>query len=251
MTSAGPAMTPASPASAGARAEHQHEDLRHVVAEHRDHVRMGQRRLDDDADARARQPDEQRGEHRHRRQQHEHAIGRIGGVEQAKRDEIQRRRNAIIDRQFSPEHLHELFDDERQAEGEQQFGDVAEAVQAAQTVALDQRPDRADGDRRDEEPGPEADPAADLEAEIGADHVEAGVGEVEHAHHAEDQRQAARHHEQQHAVEHAVQGRERDELQHRSLKSRRSGGGRSARRRVFLLTDAPSCRWSAGPCRSP
>ena len=86
-----------------------------------------------------------------------------------------------------------------------------------QPVALDKRADRADHQRRQNEPGPESDATADLEAEIGAEHVEARVGEIEHAHHAEDQRQAARHHEEQHAVEHAVQRREGDELQHRSL----------------------------------
>ena len=36
----------------GAGAEHEHEDPRHVVAEHRDHVGMRQRRLDDEADPR-------------------------------------------------------------------------------------------------------------------------------------------------------------------------------------------------------
>ena len=57
-------------------AEHEHENARHVVAEHRHHVGMGQRRLDDEADPRPLQCDEKRREHRHRRQEHEHAIGR-------------------------------------------------------------------------------------------------------------------------------------------------------------------------------
>ena len=50
-----------------AGAEHQHEDLRHVMAEHRHHVRMGQRGLNDQADARAGQHGEQRHEHRRSR----------------------------------------------------------------------------------------------------------------------------------------------------------------------------------------
>ncbi len=234
MTSAGPAMTPASPGERRAGAEHEHEYPRHVVAKHGDHVRMRQRRLDDDADPRPRQREEERGEHRHRRQQHEHTIGRIGGVEQAKRHEIQRGRHAIVDRQFAPEHLHDLFDDEGEPESEQKLGDVAEAMQPPQAVALDQRADNADDQRREDEPRPEADPPADLEAEIGAEHVEARVGEVEHAHHAEDQRQAARHHEQQHAVEHAVEGREGDKLKHPSPAWRRSAaGGRPPRSAVY------------------
>src|SRR3546814_9546316 len=38
-------------------------------------------------------------------------------------------------------------------------------------------------------------------------HVERRVGEVQHAHHPEDQRQAGRDHEQQQAVDHAVEQR--------------------------------------------
>ena len=52
---------------------------------------------------------------------------------------------------------------------------------------------------------------ADGERQIGADHVDAGMGEIQHAHHAEDQRQSAGQHEQQHAVDEAVeQGNEDD-----------------------------------------
>jgi hypothetical protein len=50
-----PPITPASPASAAAAAEHQHEHPRHVVAQGLDHLGVGQRGLDHQADARARQ----------------------------------------------------------------------------------------------------------------------------------------------------------------------------------------------------
>ena len=202
------------------------------MAEHRHHIRMGQRGLNDQADACAGQHGEQRREHRDRDQQHEHAIGGIGGVEQAKRHEIELRRHAVVNRQFAPDHLHQLFDDEGEPKGEQKLRDMAAPVQTPQAVALDERPDHADHQRRQDEAGPEADAAADLEAEIGPEHVEARVGEIEHAHHAEDQRKAARHHEKQHAVEHAVQRRECDELQHRSL-----AVGASARATPRLCVD--------------
>ena len=42
----------------------------------------------------------------------------------------------------------------------------------------------------------------------------AGVGEVEHAHHAEDEGEAARQHEEEQAVDDAVEEREGDELEH-------------------------------------
>ena len=85
-----------------ARAEHQHEQARHVVPQHRDHVRMGQRRLNDEADARPGQHDEQRREHRHRDQEHEHAIGGIVRIEEAKGDEIERRRRRYSRRAICP-----------------------------------------------------------------------------------------------------------------------------------------------------
>ncbi len=67
VTRAGPAITPATAASARADAEHQHEDAPDIVAEMADHVRMGQRRLHDQADPRALQHDQQRHEDHDRR----------------------------------------------------------------------------------------------------------------------------------------------------------------------------------------
>lgn len=58
---------------------------------------------------------------------------------------------------------------------------------------------------RDDEGGPEADVEADRVGEICSQHVGAGMGEVQHAHHAEDERETARQHEQQHAVDEAVE----------------------------------------------
>ena len=66
-------------------------------------------------------------------------------------------------------------------------GDVAVLVHVAQAVALHRCADHADQQRREHQRRPEADPAAELEAEERAQHVEAGMGEVEHAHHAEDE----------------------------------------------------------------
>jgi hypothetical protein len=67
------------------RVAQRRASARRSMAEHGDHVRTGQRGLNDQANARASQHGEQRCEHRDRCEQHEHAIGGIGGVEQAKR----------------------------------------------------------------------------------------------------------------------------------------------------------------------
>ena len=55
----------------GAAAEHQHEHARHVVAERLDHLRMRQRGLDHEADARAREQQPERQQHQQRHQHHE------------------------------------------------------------------------------------------------------------------------------------------------------------------------------------
>ena len=65
-------------------------------------------------------------------------------------------------------------------------------------------------DVRADQARPEASPFGDLVADEGAEHVEAGVGEIQHAHHGEDQRQTAGHQEQQQAVKHAVQCGDQD-----------------------------------------
>ena len=80
---------------------------------------------------------------------------------------------------------------------------------------------------------PEADPAAEFVGEIGAEHVDAGMGEVQHAHHAEDQRKAARQHEQQHAVDQTIQQGDQTDLhgitKPLSLRAERSNPGRTVR----------------------
>ena len=127
--------------------------------------------------------------------------------------EIERGRHAIRQRQHAPGHLHGAADDEHQAEGEQQFGDMSVVVHAPEPPHLDRRADRAAQHRGQHEGRPEADPVADLIGEVGAEHVDAGMGEVQHAHHAEDQCEPARQHEQQHAVNQAIQQGDHTDLQ--------------------------------------
>ncbi len=91
---------------------------------------------------------------------------------------------------------------------------MAVLVDAAQAVALDGGADRARQQWRDHERGPEAEPAADLKSEERAEHVEAGMREIEHAEHAEDDGEPARHQEQQHAEQHTVQRGDDDQFKH-------------------------------------
>ena len=91
---------------------------------------------------------------------------------------------------------------------------MAVLVHAAQAEALDAGADRAGQQRRDQQRRPEAEPAGDLKSEEGAEHVEARMREVQHAEHAEDDGQAARHQKQQHAVQHTVERGDDDQFKH-------------------------------------
>ena len=62
----------------------------------------------------------------------------VGAVDREQRP-VEDGRHAVGHRQQPPGHLHRLVDDEGEAEGEQQLGDVAVPVDPAQPVHLDER----------------------------------------------------------------------------------------------------------------
>ena len=121
---------------------------------------------------------------------------------------------------------------------------MAVVVDPPQPPDLDRRADQAAQDRRDDQRRKETDELADGERQIGADHVDAGMGEIQHAHHAEDQRQSAGQHEQQHAVDQAVEQGNEDYLHDRlvSPTDRLSGAVYSGR---FILQIVGSVRSAA------
>src|SRR5205823_13458085 len=85
---------------------------------------------------------------------------------------LQGRGYAVIDRCLAPDELHHLDGEKAQPEGEEQFGDVPEAVGLADAEPLDQRAEDADEKRREEERSPERDRAPDLVREIRPEHEE-------------------------------------------------------------------------------
>jgi hypothetical protein len=54
--------------------------------------------------------------------------------------EIEQGRNAVGHRQHAPGHLHHALDDEDEAEGEEQLGDMAVGMHAAKPEHLDRGP---------------------------------------------------------------------------------------------------------------
>jgi hypothetical protein len=106
----------------------------------------------------------------------------------------------------SPEHGHELVEEENQAEGGEHLIEVIALVERAQRDDLG---DDADGERgREREDDGEREAARLGEeggGEVRAHHVERAVGQVDEVHDPEDQRQPRRHEEEHHAELQAVQ----------------------------------------------
>ena len=96
---------------------------------------------------------------------------------------------------------------------------MAEFVHGAKSVPLNQGTDEANEEGRQDQTWPIAHVTADLIAKVGAQHVEARVSKVQHAHHAENERQSAGQQEQQHAVKQAVQTGKDNKFEHRAVAS--------------------------------
>jgi hypothetical protein len=127
----------------GTAAEDEHEDPGHVVAEGLDRLRMGERRLDHQADAGAGEQQPDREQHQQREQHDERAGLRELGAEEREERPLQLRRQGIGHGGAAPDELHHLEDQVRQAEGDQQLGHVAELVHPAQAVALERGAEQA------------------------------------------------------------------------------------------------------------
>ena len=89
---------------------------------------------------------------------------------------------------------HEILDGERDAEGREQLEQFRRLVDATQQDDLDQRSDRGDDDRGEGDRAPEADRAAqpirEREADVGAQHEERAMREIDDAGDAKDDREA-------------------------------------------------------------
>ena len=91
---------------------------------------------------------------------------------------------------------HEVLDHQRQAEGREQLEQLRRMIDPPQQHHLDDHADHRDDQRRGDDAAPEAERAGEAlgqrEGDIGAEHVEGAVGEIDDPRHAEDDRQARR-----------------------------------------------------------
>ncbi|ENR05306.1 hypothetical protein H716_03158 [Brucella ovis IntaBari-2001-319-5096] len=110
--------------------------------------------------------------------------------------------NAVFDGEIAVENLDDFSNDHREAERDQQFMRMAESVDTAQNEAFDQN---ADDHGRNQDCKPEAGKRLKRVSEIGSHHIEGSMCEVENPHHAENEGETRRNHEQQQSVDRAVQ----------------------------------------------
>jgi len=162
---------------------------------------MGQRGLHDEADARALQQQPQRDEHADGDRHHEDAQRRIVRAPEGEERLLEDRGRRVGQRILAPDQLDDLLDQIGEAEGEQELRDVTVAMDMPEAETLDHRTEETNQKGRQDHRQPEARHRTDRVGQIGAEHVEARMGEIEHSHHREDEGQSARQHEQQKAVQ--------------------------------------------------
>ncbi len=139
-------------------------------------------------------------------------------------DAAQEIRDAGAERLHAPDQPDHLAQHHGEPEGEQQIGAaVAAAVEVAQQGPLEHHADEPDHDRRDHERDQEA--AGEhvrRVADIGAEHENDAVREIDDAHDAEDQRQPTGDEEQDRGLRERIEALRQDEAEpiHRTLSVR-------------------------------
>ena len=144
-----------------------------------------------DADPGAGQQQIDEGKYQQRDNAHQQPVERVVGAEHLERGEVEELRHPVFHREVAVEQLDQLNNDERQAKGQQQFVGVPVLVYATQEEALDNHPDQSHQHGRKQHRADKADVFLQGVGQVGAHHIKGGMGEIEHAHHAKDQRQAS------------------------------------------------------------
>ena len=119
-----------------------------------------------------------------------------------------------------PDHDHQLTDDQDHTEGRQQLEQLGRLIDAPEQQYLDPGADQADHKRGQQERRPEAErraataePAGEGHRQIGAEHVERAVSEIDDPGHAKDDRQAAGNQKQRRRRGEAVEELDDQEVQ--------------------------------------
>ena len=177
----------------GAEREHGGEQHGLIDAERADHLAVLRRRPHQPAEARAREREMQRQQHHRADKNQEQVVARQLAAEHF--DRAAQARRARPEQVFrSPQPERGVVDDQHQREGGEQLEQFGRAINPPQQHDLDQRADDADDKRGGDDAAPEAERAADMGGEgigdVGPQHIEGPVRDIDDAGDAEDQRQA-------------------------------------------------------------
>ena len=207
---------PPRPGQEGAEHEDGREEPRLVDAERGDHLAVLGGGADQDAPARAveEQPEAERDQ---RAEDDDREV--VGGKELA-RDRHragQARRGGTGLVVGAPEIADDVGGHQHEREGEQELVELGRAVDAAEQQDLDQTAQHRDHDRRErgrarvEGRRPAGQRRGERVGQVGGEHVEGAVGEVDDARDAEDQREPGRDEEEEHRVGEAAQELDEEE----------------------------------------
>ena len=179
-----------------------------VDAERAHHLPVLGRGPDQGAPAGALKEQPQGAEHHEAQRDEGEVVLRQPGAENVHRALEPRRRRA--EQVFRPPHQEgEVLDDEDHAEGRDELEELRGLVHPPQDQELDDHPDDADGEAREQDRRPEADrPAEELDEGVGdvrPQHVERAVREVHDPGHPEDDGEPGRHQEQRRCAREARQ----------------------------------------------
>ena len=237
---------PAERGKKDAERKHAGEQPFLIDAERGDHVAILRRGADQHTPARALEQQPEDSEHHRPEHDQEQIVTRDVLTEEVD-GTFKSGRAAAEHVARSPDQHDEVFHHQRQAEGGEQLKQFRRMVDPAQQDHLDDHADRGDDQRGRNDAGPETERTGEAfgqrERQIGAEHIERAMGEIDDPRHAEDDRQARRDQKQRRRAGKA--GQELDDIEgHRrsasaSLQVRglilRDGASRLLRMRVQLL----------------
>ncbi len=164
-----------------------------IDAERCHHVAVLRRGANQHAPARALEHQPQQSQH-HRTERDQEQIIRGNVLAEEVDRALESRRAAAEQILRSPDHHHQIFDHQGQAEGREQLKQFGRVIDSPQQHHLDQHADRGHHQRRDDDAAPKSKragkPFGQRERDIGAEHIERAMGEIDDPRHAKNDRQA-------------------------------------------------------------
>ncbi len=208
----GPNSTPDAAAMPGAHREHAGQHQRHRNAHRLRHGAVLRRGADPDAELAVFEEEPDAADDRGRQNRDQHAVPRIDQIEER---ELPGEGLPDLARDGAELPQRVILQDERDAEGREDGVERIAAQERAQCHDVDDGAEQRHHQRRRDQRQPEiAGRGHGQHADIGAQHEQFAMREIDHVHDAEDERQARGDERQDHAGDDAVQRLDQDLLQH-------------------------------------